>query len=129
MSFPAIRGSNGPDSITGTAGDDDINGRDGDDRLYGGAGDDNLSGGDDDDSLYGGAGDDILDGGDGRNSLYGGDGADVAFLDTESRRGSVLKGGSGQDYLSIGAFSDDNGSDAAIVLDLGLAKATLRVSP
>ncbi len=126
MSSPAIRGTNGPDSITGTAGNDKLSGRNGDDRLYGGAGNDDLSGGGDDDSLFGGAGDDLLDGGDGRNSLYGGDGADVAYLDVGSRRGSVLEGGTGQDYLSVGASSGDE-PDEAIVLDLGLAAATLRV--
>jgi predicted extracellular nuclease len=64
-----IRGGNDDDVICGGAGDDTLRGENGVDTLLGGFGDDVLSGGNGDDVLIGGPGDDTLAGGGGVNQL------------------------------------------------------------
>jgi hypothetical protein len=64
-----LRGTPGDDVICAGAGDDVVDGRGGDDAIFGDAGDDRLSGGAGDDTLYGDAGTDRLDGGSGFNVL------------------------------------------------------------
>ena len=73
-----VVGTNGPDVLSGTPGDDGILGLGGKDRLEGGAGDDALCGGGGNDKLIGGTGKDFLDGGPGRRDLCkGGPGRDT----------------------------------------------------
>jgi uncharacterized protein len=83
---PTIRGTDGPNVLTGTTkpdvimglgGADVIRGGNDDDVICGGAGDDNLRGENGVDTLLGGFGDDVLSGGTGDDSLIGGPGTDV----------------------------------------------------
>ncbi len=72
-----ILGLQGDDSLNGNAGDDFLGGGEGNDSLNGGKGNDRLLGGEGDDYLNGEDGDDILIGGAGNDSLSGNDGADT----------------------------------------------------
>ncbi len=74
--FQFIAGTDGYDSLTGTAGDDTIFGRSGSDVLSGGSGNDALFGGDGYNVLSGEAGDDFLNAGEG-GVLTGGLGNDT----------------------------------------------------
>ena len=83
---PTIRGTDGPNVLTGTTkpdvimglgGADVIRGANDDDVICGGAGDDNLRGENGVDTLLGGFGDDVLSGGNGDDSLIGGPGTDI----------------------------------------------------
>ncbi|HJU96433.1 MAG TPA: endonuclease/exonuclease/phosphatase family protein, partial [Jiangellaceae bacterium] len=96
---PTIRGTNGPDTLTGTirpdvimglGGNDVIRGGNDDDVICGGAGDDVLRGENGVDTLLGGFGDDVLFGGNGDDTLIGGPGSDV------------LNSGGGVDQLQQG---------------------------
>lgn len=88
-------GTDGDDTITGTAGRDALNAGDGNDVIDGGFGNDNLYGGNGDDDLSGGAGHDELEGGRGHDRLLGGAGNDE------------LEGGSGNDLLVGGTGNDE----------------------
>ncbi len=109
---PALAGTPGNDTITGTPraetqsggkGADLLTGRSGADRQSGGAGKDTLNGGRGADSLHGGSGTDQLRGGPGGDVLTGGRGAD-------SLKGGpgndVLIGGPGPDTIICGPGSD-----------------------
>lgn len=71
-----IRGTDGPDQLRGTPGNDVICGLGGDDLLRGRGGRDRLIGGPGDDLLRGAGGDDLLIGGPGRDTGNGGVGSD-----------------------------------------------------
>ena len=58
-----ITGSAGDDNISGGAGNDTINAGAGDDRIDGGSGNDTINAGDGNDTIIGGAGNDSMDGG------------------------------------------------------------------
>jgi Ca2+-binding RTX toxin-like protein len=64
-------------NIHGTDGDDTLAGTAENDTIFAGAGNDTVSGGDGNDTLYGGAGDDTLTGGNGNDRLFGGAGNDT----------------------------------------------------
>ena len=124
-----IRGTAGPDVLSGTpqrdivtglAGDDELLGGDGEDRLIGGPGGDTLLGGDKGDRLEGGYGadlliggsfqqdpateiDDRLLGGPGPDELRGGPGRDSL---NGSMGNDVLRGGTGEDSLYGGPGND-----------------------
>jgi Ca2+-binding RTX toxin-like protein len=83
------RGTDGDDTLVGTAAADTLYSFGGHDGLYGGAGDDRLYGGPGWDHLFGGAGDDVLDGGPASTDWPSGD---------YSRR-ERLVGGGGNDVL------------------------------
>lgn len=96
-----IEGLGGDDTLFGNAGDDRVNGGAGDDALHGGEGIDLLNGeiGDDflegdagDDQLMGGEGNDTLDGGLGSDDMIGGAGNDIYFVDDEGDYLSELEG-------------------------------------
>ena len=76
-------GGDGPDTVTGSSGNDMIFGGSGDgaDHLHGGGGDDILIGGLGDDFLYGDDGDDYLLGGAGFDTYYVGDGDTIIDSD------------------------------------------------
>jgi len=83
---PTIRGTDGPDVLSGTnkrdvimglGGADVIRGGNAEDVICGGAGNDNLRGDNSADVLLGGFGDDFLSGGNGDDVLIGGPGTDV----------------------------------------------------
>ena len=86
-----VNGSNGNDSLTGTASDDTI-------RGFGG-----------NDTLRGEAGNDLLDGGLGNDSISGGSGDDEII---SSSGADTFSGGSGQDTINYA------GSDSAVTVDL-----------
>jgi Ca2+-binding RTX toxin-like protein len=89
-------GGNGPDTLTGNAGNDILIGGNGEDTLIGNAGNDTLIGGNATDLLLGNAGDDLLSGGNGADTLRGGLGNDT------------LTGGSGGDVF---VFASGDGTD------------------
>lgn len=72
-----INGTNGNDTLDGSAGNDSISGKKGDDWLDGANGNDSLYGNEGKDTLYGGDGNDLLDGGASNDELWGGDGSDT----------------------------------------------------
>ncbi|GAA6163901.1 hypothetical protein NBRC116590_16050 [Pelagimonas sp. KU-00592-HH] len=90
-----LRGYKGKDKLSGDKGFDRLEGGFGNDTLNGGAGNDTLSGQDGKDRLLGGKGNDVLLGGKGWDQLLGGNGKDV------------LKGGLGNDTLNGGGGADD----------------------
>jgi Ca2+-binding RTX toxin-like protein len=87
-------GGGGNDTLTASAGDEQVDGGDGNDLVRGGAGVDTLDGGRGSDNLQGQAGADELIGGEGTDILAGGEGADV------------LTGGAGRDTMSGGEGAD-----------------------
>lgn len=120
-------GTDGKDTIIGTAFADTLHGGLDADRLVGGAGNDRL---------FGEAGNDVLVGGDGADRLNGGDGRDVArydaasvvdLLDRSQNTGQAL----GDILISIehlrGSFQVDvfRGTDAADILEGNGAADTL----
>ncbi|MFH0709591.1 MAG: Ig-like domain-containing protein, partial [Pseudomonadota bacterium] len=117
-------------TLTGTAGVDNISGGILNDAIIGDAGDDTLSGNDGHDTLSGGIGNDTLSGGTGIDHLSGGDGNDALYggADADSLSGDagddlldggtgddIVKGGIGNDALYGGAGNDrlegDSGND------------------
>lgn len=107
------RGTNGADTLSGTAlddlleglgGNDILRGFGGDDKILGASGNDTLIGGDGDDKLDGGAGNDRLDGGIGYDILLGGDGNDI-FQPGNDRVGDIISGGAGTDTVDYTACS------------------------
>ncbi|MEG4630834.1 SBBP repeat-containing protein [Microcoleus sp. AR_TQ3_B6] len=113
-------GSNSPDRIIGTNGDDiltgdgennvligmrgndSLDGDLGDDTLLGGKGSDTLSGSSGDDALFGNRGADILNGGDGNDILLGGKGDDLL---TGGLGNDSLTGGDGNDRFLLSPYS------------------------
>ncbi|HEX9319273.1 MAG TPA: hypothetical protein VF884_10085 [Nitrososphaeraceae archaeon] len=71
-----ITGTNLPNTIYGTMGDDKILGKDGIDNLFGNGGNDIIHGDNGNDLVDGGPGKDTLEGNDGDDVLQGGAGAD-----------------------------------------------------
>jgi Ca2+-binding RTX toxin-like protein len=100
-----IHGTNGQDTISGTAGDDIIVGFDGDDTLRGLAGADILLGDVGNDQLQGGDGDDLLSGHLGANTLNGGAGADTADYRFASG-GAIVNLGAGTATNTGATFND-----------------------
>jgi Ca2+-binding RTX toxin-like protein len=99
----AIIGDAGNDILSGNAGHDSISGGADDDILSGGDGNDYLSGGDGVDSLSGGAGSDTLDGDAGDDVVDGGTGDDIVL---GGEGDDLVFGGSGDDRLEGGAGDD-----------------------
>ncbi|MCW8963470.1 MAG: type I secretion C-terminal target domain-containing protein [Gammaproteobacteria bacterium] len=128
-----ITGTAGVDNIVGGALNDAIVGDDGDDTLSGAAGHDTLSGGAGDDTLDGGSGEDYLSGGDGVDTLSGG--ADDDHLTGDAgddivdggTGDDIVQGGTGDDQLFGGAGADIlEGEDGADVLYGGAGDDDLR---
>lgn len=119
---PSLRnvlGGGSDDTITGSAGGNELEGLGGNDRLLGLAGDDQLEGGLGNDELIGDAGQDILGGGDGDDLIDGGPGVDRFWGDELS---ACIAGlcASGQDRILArdGAAEVINcgpGTDSAVV--------------
>ncbi|PZX28631.1 hemolysin type calcium-binding protein, partial [Rhodobacter capsulatus] len=125
---PMIHGTDGADSLTGTAADEAIYAHLGADTVLAGAGNDTVSGGygaddlrgqDGNDSLLGGAQDDSLDGGAGNDSLLGENGNDRL---SDRSGADLLDGGAGNDLLIA---TDDPASTAADTLLGGAGDDTL----
>ena len=105
--------ADGPDSMSGGAGNDilqgnngadTLDGGDGRDTIYGGQSADLITGGNDDDFLQGNLGNDTISGGAGNDQLYGGQNDDL------------LSGGDGNDFLNGDLGNDtvagDGGADS-----------------
>ena len=129
-----VYGTDGADTVTGSAAGDRLIGLDGADSLLGsagtdllmgGAGNDTLRAGDDDDMLIGGAGNDLLHGGNGNDELYGGAGADV--FDITGGNGAVdyirdFNGAEGDRIYTAGVpltIRDSGGEYAGCILETG----------
>jgi Ca2+-binding RTX toxin-like protein len=109
--FLVLRGGEGDDLMTGTAGVDTYYGMGGNDTLTGDAGNDLLYGGNGNDSIDGGTGADTIWGEAGNDVLTGGGGA---FADT-------IHGGAGDDSIDGGEGDDNlNGNDGADTIVGGL---------
>lgn len=123
-----IIGSNGPNVIQGTLGNDVICGMNGDDTINGGNGNDVIYGNNGSDDLFGGLGNDLIHGGNGNDTLLGADenldmvlDADLAitlgvlFPFTTPVDSDTLYGGNGNDQLFGGPDADflwgENGRD------------------
>lgn len=100
-----IYGTEGDDTIDGTAqqeavfgygGNDTIYTRQGDDLVYGGDGDDVIDTCEGNDVIYGEAGNDTINSGAGDDIIYGGDGNDII---TNSGGNDIIYGGSGDDTI------------------------------
>ena len=106
-----ITGTNGPDDLMGTTGDDVICGGNGHDTIDGLAGNDVIVGGNGKDVLVGGEGNDTLMGRNGKDEITGDAGVDVLLggngkdhLDGEDLApGDALDGGRGKDDCEVDA--------------------------
>ena len=76
-----IRGTTGPNIITGTSSSDRIEALAGHDSVEGRAGHDDLFGGDGNDWLWGNSGDDEIEGGAGHDVLFGGPEIATRFIE------------------------------------------------
>lgn len=93
---PLIFGTNGADSLVGTAAAEEIRGRRGNDSIRGGGGADLVFGGAGNDASRGGGGNDLVFDRAGTDALFGDGGRDTLFA-RDSRPGDVLDGGAGAD--------------------------------
>ena len=114
-------GTDGNDTLTGSAenelllgadGDDFILGMGGVDALFGGEGNDTLDGGDGQDYLYGNDGNDMIIGGAGDDEIKGGKGADI------------LEGGEGSDTFIYDRLTE--GGDTITDFEVGVDVLDLR---
>lgn len=109
MNKPIMRyGTEGADTIVGTAADEQVFALQGDDRVYGRAGDDDLYGNKGNDSLDGSAGRDAFFDGAGNDRSWGGAGDDIFFDYAGADR---MWGGAGRDEMY--PSGDRNGADIA----------------
>jgi len=98
-----VRGTSGPDTLTGNVGNDIIFGDRGNDFVDGSSGDDCLRGGKDNDTLSGSSGNDTLYGDREIDSLSGGLGSDTLY---GGKGNDTLNGNEGNDFLT-----GDKGND------------------
>jgi hypothetical protein len=105
-------GTDGPDRLRGTNGDDTLLGKGGNDLLFALGGRETLLGGEGNDYLYGHTGADRIVGGEGddlifqgpypetaKDTLSGGDGNDVLFFDNRTPAKDVVTCGDGFDRV------------------------------
>lgn len=101
----AFKGTDLPETITGSAGDDAIQALGGNDTVNAGAGNDVISGGAGNDHVFGEAGADTIEGGTGADLLDGGDGDD----DIRSGDGNdTVYGGQGNDKIVFASSHTEN---------------------
>jgi Ca2+-binding RTX toxin-like protein len=120
--YPLTLGTDGNDSIAGTAnadtllggqGNDTIDAKGGQDTLYGLSGADLLQGGSGNDTLFGGFGNDTLEGNSDNDVIYGDNGDDSITGSTGSDTllggagADIIKGDSGNDSINGGSENDD----------------------
>jgi Ca2+-binding RTX toxin-like protein len=106
-----LRGTDGNDTLTGTANADNVVALAGDDTVTGDAGADVIAAGAGNDTVDAGPGSDVVMAGPGNDTVDGGDGDDRLFSGYGS---DTLRGGAGNDRLHAGAR--DGSAD---VLDCG----------
>ncbi len=113
-----MAGTDGDDTLIGTADADQIEAGGGQDRVEGRAGNDTILGEAGDDRLWGDVGDDLVFGGNGHDDLRGGSGNDRLFGQAGDDRlfgeagDDLLMGGIGNDHLSGGEGHDRLMGDA-----------------
>jgi Ca2+-binding RTX toxin-like protein len=125
--FFGTTGSNGADTITGTAvtdailgggGDDIIYGLAGNDLILGDAGNDTIYGSGGTDEIYGGDGNDWIEGGSGINTIYGGNGDDTLnFENYTTGVASILYGGAGNDVFRFSSTMEMRNTGYGIIED------------
>ncbi|MEG5042660.1 MULTISPECIES: FG-GAP-like repeat-containing protein [unclassified Microcoleus] len=103
VSGDADLGSNSPNAILGTNGDDILTGDSGNNVLMGMRGNDSLDGSLGNDTVFGGKGSDTMLGSSGDEALFAGRGADIVNGDDGN---DILYGGKGDDLLNGGLGSD-----------------------
>ena len=108
-----VVGASGPGTITGTEGSDSLNGTAFDDRIEGLGGNDTIAGREGQDTLDGGAGNDRIEGNDGADLMIGGEGNDslesgfVESTDGENDPvGDTMNGGLGDDAYQVDSEND-----------------------
>lgn len=104
-----LTGTNGADTLNGSAADDLLNGRRGNDQLSGLGGEDVLAGGEGRDRLLGGVGNDLLMGQQDGDNLSGDAGNDLLI---GGKRDDTLTLGPGADIV---AFNRGDGKDVVFV--------------
>lgn len=95
--------ADGPFTIEGTDGNDNIHGTGFEDKISGGAGDDTIDAGNRDDYVEGNDGNDGIDGGNGNDYLLGGGGNDTI---NGNNGDDAIFGGEGDDNLDGGPGDD-----------------------
>lgn len=108
-----------PPTITGTAGDDEIEGTAGADIVDSSNGNDYVAALDGDDTIFGGDGDDMLLGQDGNDIIIGGLGSDKIWGDSGGDNGDdLLFGQDGNDFLFGEAGNDvlNGGADNDVLI-------------
>ncbi|CNE87472.1 putative hemolysin [Yersinia bercovieri] len=100
-----IHGGQGNNVIHGDDGDDVIYAEQGNNTIYGGNGNDTIHGGQGQYIIHGGSGDDIIHGEQGQGTIYGNDGDDTIYVGA-GRWGSIIKAGTGNDYI-VGSIQSD----------------------
>ena len=129
-----LKGTAAEDTLSGLAGNDTLSGLAGADSLSGGAGNDTLDGGADNDllagedgadTLSGGAGNDTLDGGADNDTLTGGDGADRL---AGGAGNDTLDGGAGKDSLDGGAGDDALAAGSGDVMTGGAGRDSFEIT-
>ncbi len=98
-----VTGTEGPDTLTGTADKDYIYGYGGDDMISGLDAGDQIRGGNGDDTIHGDKGNDRIRGGSGNDMIFGDDGNDVLIA---GRGDDTLTGGPGKDTFNCGEGID-----------------------
>ena len=96
---PSAGGAGEP--ITGTEGDDTLDGTAASEVISGLGGDDTIDGGEGDDTIEGGAGNDTITGGFGNDTIRGGDDDDVI---TDAFGANIIYGDGGNDTINITGF-------------------------
>ena len=121
--MPPIDGTPGPDTLTGTDGNDIINGLGGDDTIYAQLGDDIVDGGDGNDVIFDTGGSNILHGGLGddqfriiassstlttaeTSQIFGDAGNDLIILSARAFGGTVRRLGDGGVTVAYGLHTD-----------------------
>lgn len=98
-----IWGSDSPDWINGSRGEDQILGGDAGDLLHGGKDNDDLNGNTGDDWVYGDLGNDLVHGGQDDDVINGNQGKDKLYGD---RGNDQVRGGKGDDWINGGDGDD-----------------------
>ena len=93
-------GTNGPDVIYGTPGNDVIDAGNGKDFVCGLGGNDTIIGGNGKDQLLGGLGNDTISGGEGNDEILGGDFSEGGGPFGPTDGNDTLDGGAGNDFIT-----------------------------
>ena len=98
-----LKGTNGNDTLNGSAYDDDITSLNGNDTIDAGKGNDKITAGDGNNKIFGGDGSDTIKAGKGNNSIDAGAGNDKI---TTGDGNNTIFGGDGNDTVKTGKGAD-----------------------